>query len=192
MIILACVSRKLWCGLNHSSLNCYTPLKVLQGNGVRTFRRIGCRIVIVNPPPSTWGLVLYICWDIHPSRGCQLSAYRDVCAARTRRQNNLSRTTFGYHRTHQNYADGDFRRLAYVPTLPIWTLAVGIGTRTQEARVSTIGIGTDRQRCEMIARGGAFVRKSRRYTRNSAKRAKREDGGRAPTRVPDRTLSQNP
>jgi hypothetical protein len=87
MIILACVSRKLRCGLNHSSLNCYTPLKVLQGNGVRTFRRIGCRIVIVNPPPSTWGLVLYICWDIHPSARPQrksrvnISIERLICAA---------------------------------------------------------------------------------------------------------------
>jgi hypothetical protein len=95
-------------------------------------------------------------------RGCELGAYRDVCAARTHRQKKMSRATFGYHRTHQNYADGDFRRPAYVPTLPIWTLAVGIGTRTQEAHLSTIGIGMDRQRCEMIARGGAFVWKSHR------------------------------
>jgi hypothetical protein len=88
MELLACVSSKPWCGSNHSSLNCYTPLKMLQGTGVRTFQRIRCQIVIVNPPPSTWGLVLYICWDIHPLTAqpqrksrVNISIERLICAA---------------------------------------------------------------------------------------------------------------
>jgi hypothetical protein len=70
------------------------------------------------PEPSAHG-VMVVCYRRHPTRGCQLSAYRDLTAARTHRQITLPRASFGYHRTHQNYADGDFDRLPTLPTVPI-------------------------------------------------------------------------
>jgi hypothetical protein len=64
----------------------YAAEGVARQRCIRTFRHKVSNSDI-NHPPSTWGLVLYICWDIHPSARPQrksrvnISIERLICAA---------------------------------------------------------------------------------------------------------------